>query len=259
MNVLLLGAEHRVARELVALLPETGCTVETIDLPGLDEPVSAELIDRIEAVVADLVVFTPQIPLSRLSFRRRLHLVDAVKKLCVAVADRSKPFIHISSALVFDGKLSRAYREDDKPSPRSDLAKVWRRWETIVQGQFDRHIVLRAAWLVGRNEGYISSELKQALGYHAAPDKVPDAAGNPIAPMELARVIEAIIRQIQTGADNFGVFHIGSKEVISSARLLESTAPESYLRIDDQQNALNFELDCQKMLNNFGVQKRSWQ
>ncbi|MFK8020280.1 MAG: sugar nucleotide-binding protein [Pseudomonadales bacterium] len=258
MNVLLLGAEHRVARELVALLPEIGCTVESVDLPGLDESLNAELIGRVGAAVADLVVFTPQIPLSRLSFRRRLHLVDVVKKLCVAVAGKNKPFIHVSSALVFDGKLSRAYREDDKPSPRSDLAKVWRRWETIVQSQFDKHVVLRAAWLLGRNEAYISSELKQTLGYHAAPDKVLEAIGNPISPVELARVIAAIIRQIQTGAENFGVFHVGSKEAISTARVLESVAPESYLRIDDQQNALSFELDCQKMLNNFGVQKRAW-
>lgn len=258
MNVLLLGANHRVAKELNALLSESSLTIESIALPSLENPVRPELLDRISTVLPAVVVFTPEIPVSRLSFRRRLHLIDAVKKICSAVPTTNKAFVHLSSSLVFDGRQERAYSEEDKPSPRSDLAKVWRRWETIVQAQFSQHIVLRPSWLLGADGAYISSEVKQALGYHAAPDKVVDATGNPVAPAELARVIEAIIRQIQTGASNYGVFHIGSKEPLSTARVLERVAPESYLRVDDKSGPFNFELNCQKILNSFGIQRRAW-
>ncbi len=258
MNVLLLGANHRAAIELNTLLSETRLTLESIILPSLENSLSTELLDQISAASADVVAFTPEIPLSRLSFRRRLHLVDVVKKICTAVSQKNCTFVHLSSALVFDGRQQQAYTEEDKPNPSSDLAKVWRRWETIVQGQFSNHIVLRPSWLLGADESYISSEIKQALGFHAAPDRVVDAIGNPVAPGELARVIAAVIRQIETGASNYGVFHIASKESLSSARVLERIAPESYLRIDDKNGHFNFELNCQKILNNFGVQRRAW-
>lgn len=258
MNVLLLGAEHPVAQELSGLLDQSRISYQHIALPSLEETLSDELINEVETAQSDCVVFTPQIPLSRLSFRRRLHLVDMVKTLCAAVSRNNVPFLHLSSSSVYDGRAKQAYSELDKPSPASDMAKVWHRWESIVRRQFQKHIILRPGWLLGRERAYLSSEVKQALGDHAAPDLVAQATGTPVAPEEVARVMYAILQQLETGARNYGVFHIASKDVLSSARMLERIAPDSYLNIDLQSKVLNYELDCQKILRNFGIQQRSW-
>ncbi len=258
MNVLLLGAEHRVAQELSGLLGESRIGYRQIELPSFDESLSDTLISEIAGTQCDVVAFTPQIPLSRLSFRRRLHLVDVVKTLCAAISRSNIPFLHLSSASVYDGRSKHAYSELDKPSPASDMAKVWHRWEAIVRKHFQKHIILRPGWLLGRDRSYLSSEVKQALGDHAAPDLVAQATGTPVAPEEVARVMFAILKQLEMGARNFGVFHVASKDVLSSARMLERIAPDSYLNIDVQSKVLNYELDCQKILRNFGIQQRSW-
>ncbi len=258
MNVLLLGAEHQVAQELSGLLDQSRISYQQIALPSLENPLSDELISELEMVQSDSVVFTPQIPLSRLSFRRRLHLVDMVKTICGAISRNNIPFLHLSSSSVYDGRAKQAYCELDKPSPASDMAKVWHRWETIVRKQFQKHIIIRPGWLLGRERAYLSSEVKQALGDHTAPDLVTQATGSPVAPEEVARVVFAILRQLETGARNYGVFHVASKDVMSSARILERIAPDSYLNIDAQSKVLNYELDCQKILRSFGIQQRSW-
>jgi len=256
--VLLLGAEHRAAQELSGLLDQSRISYQQLALPTLEEAPGEELINEIARVECDAVVFTPQIPLSRLSFRRRLHLVDAVKTLFGALARHNIPFLHLSSSSVYDGRAKQAYSELDKPSPSSDMAKVWHRWESIVRRQFQKHIILRPGWLLGRERSYLSSEVKQALGDHTAPDLVAQATGTPVAPEEVARVMFAILRQVENGARNYGVFHVASNDVLSSARMLERIAPDSYLNIDSQSKVLNYELDCQKILRNFGIQQRSW-
>ncbi len=256
--MLLLGAEHKVAIELASMLSRSSFSCRRIALPNLAESIDAELLAEIGSSAPDAVFFAPEVPTQRLSFRRRLHLVESVKKLCQVIPRRNIPVVHLSSALVYNGRLGRAYTEQDKPSPASDLAKVWRRWETLVQNQFKSHIIIRTAWLLGRDHGYLPSEIQQGIGYHAAPDKVVAARSNPVSPAELARVVYAILLQTDAGARNFGVFHVGGKEVISSKLLLEKLAPDSYLTIDDSGEELNFEVDCRKVRNSFGIQRRPW-
>jgi len=221
LNVLLLGADHTVAEHLGKRLDKVGLAFSRIPLPALDEVVSDKLLQEISAVGSDVVFFSPKMPVRRLSFRRRLHLVDTVKKICAAVAKRDATFIYLSTSQVYDGKLNRAYIEEDRTVPGTDLAKVWRRWETIVQRQFKKSIILRPGWLLGGGESVLSSEIKQAVGFHAAPDRLPQAKGNPIAPAELARVVLAMLQQIATGARNYGVFHIAGKEVLSTTGVLQ--------------------------------------
>lgn len=258
MNILLLGADHIVAVQLSKRLSKAGLYFTGIKLPRLDQPLQEELLSEISDCHADLVFFSPSMPVSRLSFRRRLHLVDVVKKLCAAVKKRDTTFIYLSTSQVYDGKLDRAYHEDDRTVPGTDLAKVWQRWESIVQRQFKKALILRPGWLLGGSQSMLSSEIKQAVGFHAAPDRLPQAKGNPIMPAELARVIMAILQQIETGARNYGIYHIAGKDVLSTSGVLKRISPESYLHVDEQSDLLNYELECQKIRDAFGIQQRAW-
>lgn len=258
MNVLLLGAEHSVAEHLEKRLEKAGIAVNSIALPELSGSISDDILNQLYASRADVIFFSPTMPVSRLSFRRRLHLVDVIKKLCAAVDKRDSTVIYLSSSQVYDGKLDRAYNEDDRTVPATDLAKVWRRWENIVQRQFKKAIILRPGWLLGGGESVLSSEIKQAVGFHAAPDQLPQARGNPIAPAELARVVMAMLEQIETGAQNYGIYHIAGKDVLSTSGVLKRVAPDSYLKVDEQSDLLNYELECQKIRDAFGIQQRAW-
>lgn len=258
MKILLLGAEHRAARELSALLEPSGFELQSIELPSLEEALPEAILEETARATPDVVFFSPTVPLHRLFFRRRLHLIDAASKLCAALPRENVVLIHLSNARVYDGKLERAYSEQDRPVPVGDFAKVWRRWEVVIEKQFSQHLILRPSWILQHEGVYLSSELQQVIGDHGAPDKVPNARSNPMSPEDVARMVLALIKQIEVGANNYGVFHIGGSEVLSSTRVLEKLAPESYLRVDEHRPALNYELNCQKILNAFGIQSRVW-
>ena len=258
MKVLIIGATHPVAKQLTEFLNEAG--IQTVDVVLPEKAYAMANMQFAEHLLngVDMLFLSPHMPKERLSFRRRLQLVDVIKRVCHMAKRSDIPCVHLSHLGVYDGRADRAYNENDKPSPNSHEAKIWRRWEVHVQHSFSQCIVLRPGWLLERNGQYLSSELKQTFGYHSAPDKVPYTRGNPISPFDIGRIIFAIMRQLDQGAEASGIFHFSGKDVFSSAQLLQKLAPESYLSIDESVPALNYELDCKKILNAFGVQRRHW-
>ncbi len=258
MKVLIIGAAHPVAQQLASFLSKAEIQSVGVDLP---EKTSAMVNMQFATHLlndVDMLFLSPHMPKDRLSFRRRLQLVDVIKRACQLAKHSEIPCIHLSHLAVYDGRIDRSYNENDKPNPNSHEAKIWRRWEVHVLRSFSRSVVLRPGWLLERDGQYLSSELKQIFGYHSAPDKVPYTRGNPNTPMDVARVVFAMLRQLAQGSDAQGVFHYSGKDVFSSAQLLQKLAPESYLSIDESVPALNYELDCKKVLNTFGVQRRHW-
>ena len=101
--------------------------------------------------------------------------------------------------------------------------------------------------------------------------KLADQVGVPTPASDVARVLMAIAQQVSCERRNWGTYHYTAKEAVSRQKLLTMIIEEvNKYRTEPQQEMspepelapaprpLNLQLNCQKILENFGVQQRPW-
>ncbi len=266
MKLLLVGCEHRVSQALTTrlnpaefdLLTLTSAELERIELKSL---FVNKLTDRPAAIIS-----TATFNSANLSFRRRLQLIDVYKKLCVFAKDNSLPLLQLSSLRVFDGLQTRAYAEQDKPRPRNVEAQIWLRRETLVQKQVAQHIIIRPSWILTPEPEQLAAELLLLAAADAGAGQLLPVKVNPTSAEDLARVLEAMLRQVRAGAQAWGIFHYGGLEITDTRKLLRSiqknvSVPHhlvAQLSIAEQENELNACVDCHKILYAFGIKQHPW-
>ena len=132
----------------------------------------------------------------------------------------------------------------------------------------DRHIILRLSWVVGalgrnlltnlllpitaESEGYINAERR----------------GSPVGHSDVARVINAIVKQVASGSANWGIFHYSSGDVCTE----EEFAQELLARLEEKSietgpivdasgghsEPLSAALGYRRLMDCFGIQPRTW-
>ena len=91
--------------------------------------------------------------------------VDRAAALCAA---RDVTFVTVSTDYVFDGTLSRPYREDDAPNPRTAYGASKLAGELLARRHGPRHLIVRTSGVFGTtgtsNKGYtlVEKMLRQA-------------------------------------------------------------------------------------------------
>lgn len=266
VKLLLVGCEHRVSQALTArldlaefdLLTLTSAELERIELKSL---FVNKLANRPAAIIS-----TATFDATNLSFRRRLQLIDVYKKLCAFAKDNALPLLQLSSLRVFDGLQTQAYAEKDKPQPRSVEAQVWLRWETVVQKQVAQHIIIRPSWILTPEPEQLAAELLLLAAADTNAGQLLPVKVNPTSAEDMARVLEAILRQVRAGAQAWGIFHYGGIEITDTRKLLQTmqdniSVPHhqvAQLSIAEQENELNACVDCHKILYAFGIKQHPW-
>lgn len=79
---------------------------------------------------------------------RRVN-AEAVAVMAEEAARRGARLLHFSTDYVFDGRLYRAYREDDEPRPLSVYGRTKLEGEQAVLAASSNHVVARVSWLFG--------------------------------------------------------------------------------------------------------------
>jgi len=69
--------------------------------------------------------------------------------VAMAAEQGSARVVHISTDLVFDGELGRAYREDDATSPISDYGRAKSRAESSVKAANSNSVIVRTSLIYG--------------------------------------------------------------------------------------------------------------
>jgi len=123
--------------------------------------------------------------------------------LARATREYGSLLVHLSTDYVFDGKLSRPYREDDLPNPLSVYGRTKLAGEESVRAQGGEWLIARAAWVFG-HRGY---DFIRAI-IRLAQDKknlqvVDDQIGSPTYSLDFS---EGLVKLIDAGAR--GVFHL---------------------------------------------------
>lgn len=266
MKLLLVGCEHRVSQALTARLNAPEFDLLTLTSTELERIELKSLFVNTLARRPDAIISTPSITPANLSFRRRLQLTDAYKKLCSFAKEHALPLLHLSNLQVFDGLQAEPYTEQDKPRPRGDEAQIWRRWETLIQKQVTQHIIIRTSWVLTPEAEQLASELVLLAAVEQGADSLLPVRVNPTSAEDVARVVDAILRQISVGAQAWGMYHYGGTEITSTRSLLNNLQKNSLganhdidqLTLVEQETELNACVDCRKILYAFGIQQHPW-
>ena len=167
-----------------------------------------------------------------------------------------------------------AYSEKEEPQPLGVRGQALWRLEQSVRATCPRHVLLRFGWLLDESsEGRLGRFLARAERDDALL-LADDRRGNPTPVDDAARVILAVLKQLDCQSPLWGTYHYGGHEattslglgqaVLSEARnfrgsLVEEVAAQAHAARpdagDEPQHAV---LACKKILHTFGIKPRAW-
>ncbi|GAB5452867.1 MAG: dTDP-4-dehydrorhamnose reductase [Halioglobus sp.] len=179
-------------------------------------------------------------------------------------------YLYISSSRVFSGKLERPYLEEDPPDNDESVGQLLHSAEQIVRDICQRHLILRFGPIFSYEGANLISQMLEPLREGDSLILDNNLRGCPVAADDGARVVHALLDQISTGLQPWGVFHYGSSDtatyyefaealLASASQFFEVSASAVQLeRKPDGLAPLNRTLDCTKILNTFAVRQVPW-
>ncbi|WP_372966213.1 sugar nucleotide-binding protein [Marinobacter sp.] len=200
------------------------------------------------------------------SDREATHEVAFSLPLALAAhaLEHNMAMLQLSSCYVFDGRKQDAYIASNPGQPINELGRWQWECEQALRSQLARHIILRTGWSLARiaKKVYENSASSEAV---SLPGR---CLGQPVAVKDLARVMAAIILQLDCGAEAWGTYQYAGAEEISLYELGLSIAgmpgiPEGIRVVDDVPDwghlePVNNTMVCTKIRNTFGIKQQPW-
>jgi dTDP-4-dehydrorhamnose reductase len=178
--------------------------------------------------------------------------------------DHNIAMLQLSTCYIFDGRKQTAYIASNPGQPVNQLG-IWQ-WECEqgLRGLLTRHIILRTGWSLGRFIRKVQASTAAGIRL-SLPGR---CVGQPLAVTDLARVMRAIIQQLDCGAEVWGTYQYAGSEGISLYELGLAIAglpgiPEDLHLVDEvsgwsQLEPVNTRLVCTKIRNTFGIKQVPW-
>ncbi|MDO3723033.1 sugar nucleotide-binding protein [Marinobacter sp. chi1] len=184
--------------------------------------------------------------------------------LAECARDRDIALFQLSSCYVFDGRKQRGYITSNPGQPFNELGNWQWECEQALRTLLPRHIILRTGWSLSR---FIRKVQASASAGNAL--SMPGRCrGLPVAVADLARVMAAVILQLDCGAEVWGTYQYAGAEEVNLYELGQVIVglpgiPESTRVVDDvpdwaQLEPLNTTLICTKIRNTFGIKQQPW-
>jgi dTDP-4-dehydrorhamnose reductase len=133
---------------------------------------------------------------------------DAVENLAGACREHGAALLHLSTDYVFGGERAEPYEPDDEMNPVGAYGRSKAEGERRVREKLAKHIIIRTAWLYGRNGKNFVSTMLRLFESKDELTVVSDQHGSPTYAVDLAR---AIVRILAAGAGDgsvqFGTYH----------------------------------------------------
>jgi dTDP-4-dehydrorhamnose reductase len=140
--------------------------------------------------------------------RDRCFAVNAigVKNIAIACRGRGIRIVHFSTDYIFDGRKDSPYIEEDEPDPLNVYGASKLEGERFLQAFSDRWLLIRTAWLYGKNgKNFVKAILGKAATIKTL-DVVDDQIGAPTYSWDLAGAVRLLI---EGGHD--GLFHLTNR------------------------------------------------
>lgn len=197
---------------------------------------------------------------------RAFHIAKACEKYdCVAM--------HLSDYHVFGGDTKNAYDEADPIAPLDKYGAMVAEVEQQFAGIVDKHLVLRFSWLIDPEGDNLFTHIQSALNSDRELPLSNYRRGAPTWQADARRVICGVVRQVMSGAENWGYFHYCSADSCNEvefgqevqAAFEELQAPKGRIVAHSTKDEGGFPLEpasatlnSRRICNNFGVHGRSW-
>jgi dTDP-4-dehydrorhamnose reductase len=228
---------------------------------------------RPDAVI-NLAYYFDWFQASRVSEERFTAQERAVERLAELCQHHDIRLLQPSSYRVFDGARATAYSEKDETQPLSMRGQVLVRMEQSVRALCPRHVLLRFGWILDDSPDGLLARFLVRAERDKALFLADDRRGNPTPVEDAARVILAVLKQLDCAAPLWGTYHYGGHEattalalgqaMLSEARhlrqnLLEEICGQAHAaRGDASEEPQHGVLACKKILHTFGVKPRAW-
>ncbi len=210
MKILLLGAKGMLGKDLAPLLAMK-YPVVLMDIEDLDICSQQAVADGIRNIRPDVVINAAaytDVDRSELDPQKAFSVnAEGAQNVALACAAKGAHLVHLSTDYVFDGSLSRPYREEDLPNPLNAYGASKLKGERLIQEALKNFLVIRTAWLYGRHgRNFVKAILDQAA-LKKEIRVVNDQRGAPTFTKDLGR---AILRLVEAGAK--GIVHVTNAE-----------------------------------------------
>lgn len=277
MRLMLLGGGNALGQALIRLGAEEdiGFLAPRPPEQGWDVPSLTQLLDdtRPDAVI-NLAYYFDWFQAEQISEARCAAQEEAVERLGELCQHHGMLLLQPSSYRVFDGTRATAYSEKDEPAPLGLRGQSLWRIEQQVRAVCPRHVLLRFGWLLDDSrEGVLGRLLTRAENDEDVL-LADDRRGNPTPVDDAARVLLAVLKQLDCQAPLWGTYHYGGQEattplvlgqtILGEARGLhplktrEITAQAHAERPDAGVEPQHAVLACKKILHTFGIKPRAW-
>lgn len=278
LKIILLGAGNALGQALIRQGAERDISF-FIPRPqeegGWTPATLTELIDQVRPdVVINLAYYYDWFQAGRVEPAKFVHQAETVERLAQLCKHYQSILIQPSSYRVFDGFRATAYNEKNDCNPLSPRGQALLTMEESVRSICSRHVIVRFGWLLDDSpDGMLGRVLQRALA-HESMEMADDRRGNPTPVDDAARVLVAILNQLDCDAPLWGVYQYGGQEAATALAVAEAILQEAKAwRSDIELEAVPrphayFEdahiepqhgvLDCKKITHVFGIKPRSW-
>jgi len=200
--------------------------------------------------------------------------VEGPTVLAEACERAAIPLVHYSTDYVFDGRLSRPYREGDAPNPLGVYGRSKWEGEQAVRQRLERHVILRLSWVFGcSGQNFVRSILRLCREREEL-RIVADQRGCPTAASDVAGATLAIAGELSRGRQLQGTYHFCGTPAttwydfagaiidearhhgpVATRRLIPITTDEYPTAAKRPEDSV---LDCAALESVIGIGSRSW-
>ena len=267
MNVVVLHDSGLLGRVLLERLRERSLQVTPL-LISRPESLSVEDLRACLPPGADLVLNVlgaPDPVAAEADPEMARHMVFTLPLgLADYCSEHQAALIQLSSSYIFDGRKQSAYISSNPGHPFGQLGCWQWECEQALRALLPRHIILRTGWML---EALVHRVLAlcDAGGTLSMPGR---CRGQPVALQDLARVLAAVVLQLECGAEVWGTYQYAGAEEVSLYELGQAIvaqvgdrckvnvvdAEADWTRLEPANTALG----CIKIRNTFGIKQVPW-
>jgi dTDP-4-dehydrorhamnose reductase len=267
VHVLVVHDYGPLGRVLLEALRKTHLQVSPLLISELDNvelsALAAWIPDDTDLIVNALWLADPELAESDPESAHKASFSLPVA-LAEYASEHGMSLLQLSSSYIFDGRKQSAYISSNPGQPVNELGNWQWECEQAVRTLLPRHILLRTGWSLGRFLRKV-----QKVAANSATVKLPGKChGQPVTVTDLARVMTAIVKQIDCGAEVWGTYQYAGAEDISLYELGLAIAGlpgiPSGLRVVDEMadwatlEPVNATMICTKIRNTFGIKQLPW-
>jgi dTDP-4-dehydrorhamnose reductase len=171
---------------------------------------------------------------------------------------------------VFSGQLERPYTEDDFPDNAETVGQLLSNAEQLVRDSCERHLILRFGPIFSYEGTNLITQMLGPMLEGGSLVLDNNLRGCPVAAQDGARVVSALLDQLSTGVQPWGIYHYGSSDtatyyefaeamLAAASQFSEFSASAVQLeREPDGLTPLNRALECGKIRNTFAIKQVPW-